>query len=129
MTLSIVRWLHLLAASVWVGGLITLAALVPALRKAGAERELLRAAARAFGRLSWAAMAIAIATGLGQVVLMGFPWSYGKLHWKMTAVGAAVLIAAGHQLTAKTSSPVVRGIVEGLMLLAALAIVAAAVAI
>lgn len=36
-----VHWLHLLAASVWTGGLIVLAALVVTLRKAGASRELL----------------------------------------------------------------------------------------
>jgi putative copper export protein len=49
------RFFHLLGAMVWVGGLITLGALVPALRKAGADRALLQAAARQFGRLSWVA--------------------------------------------------------------------------
>ena len=57
-------WIHIVAASVWVGGLITLAALVTALRRAGAERPLLQAMARRFGVVSWAAMATAVVTGL-----------------------------------------------------------------
>ena len=47
--LPAIRWLHLLAASVWTGGLIVLGALVVALRRAGVEREVLRAAARQYG--------------------------------------------------------------------------------
>src|SRR5690606_36724152 len=70
-SLLVLRWVHLLAAATWTGGLIVLAALVVALRRAGAERALLQATARQFGRVSWIAMAVALATGVAQVQLLG----------------------------------------------------------
>nr|NIR37826.1 copper-binding protein [Actinomycetota bacterium]NIS32340.1 copper-binding protein [Actinomycetota bacterium]NIU18815.1 copper-binding protein [Actinomycetota bacterium]NIU67372.1 copper-binding protein [Actinomycetota bacterium]NIV87869.1 copper-binding protein [Actinomycetota bacterium] len=36
-------WFHLLGMSVWIGGTITVGAIVPALRRSGASREQLRA--------------------------------------------------------------------------------------
>ena len=59
-------FLHVLAASVWVGGQLTLAALVPALRAAGAEVP--KAAARAFNRIAWPAFAVLVVTGVWNVV-------------------------------------------------------------
>ncbi|MCB9594114.1 MAG: hypothetical protein H6719_15375 [Sandaracinaceae bacterium] len=127
--LPTVRFFHLLAAAVWTGGMLTLAVLVVALRKAGAQREQLQAAARMFARVSWTAMAIAIGTGLGQVVLMRLPWGYGRLHVKIGLVALAVIIAAVHQLTAKRTSAGVRGAIQGVLLLVSLGIFAAAVAL
>jgi putative copper export protein len=59
-------FLHVLAATVWVGGQITLAALVPALR--GAGRETPRAAAQAFNRIAWPAFGLLLLTGVWNVV-------------------------------------------------------------
>jgi hypothetical protein len=59
---SVRLFLHVLAACVWVGGQLTLAALLPVLRRAGADVP--RAAARVFGRVGWAAFAVLIATGI-----------------------------------------------------------------
>ena len=59
-------FLHVLAATVWVGGQITLAALVPALRAAGADVP--RAAANAFNRVAWPAFAVLVLTGIWNVV-------------------------------------------------------------
>ena len=50
---------HLLGAAVWLGGTITVGGLVPALRRAGAERPQLQAMARQFGKVSWAAIGLA----------------------------------------------------------------------
>ena len=122
-----VHWLHLVAASVWTGGLIVLAALVVAMRKAGATRELLQATARQFGRVSWTAMVIALITGVGQVHLKGYSWTAGRLHWKLAAVAVAIAIAAFHQFTARRSSPAVRGVVQLLILAASLGIFGVAV--
>ena len=126
-TLLWVRWLHLIAVSTWTGGLIVLAGLVVALRRAGADRELLRAAARQFGRISWSAMLVAVVTGFAQVHLLGLPWSYGRLHLKLGMVALTILLAAGHQFTAARSSPAVRGIIQLLILLASLGTFLAAV--
>lgn len=59
---SVRLFLHVLAACIWVGGQLTLAALVPVLRAAGADVP--RAAARRFGQVAWAAFAVLIATGI-----------------------------------------------------------------
>lgn len=62
-------FLHILAATVWVGGQLVLAALVPALRAAGADVP--RAAARAFNRVAWPAFGVLLLTGVWNVVAEG----------------------------------------------------------
>jgi putative copper export protein len=59
-------FLHVLAATVWVGGQITLAALVPALRAAGTDVP--KAAANAFNRVAWPAFAVLVVTGVWNVM-------------------------------------------------------------
>lgn len=58
-------FLHVLAATVWVGGQLTLAALVPVLRRHDAEVP--RLAANAFNRVAWPAFAVLVATGLWNI--------------------------------------------------------------
>lgn len=127
-----VRWLHLLAATVWIGGLITVGALVPALRKAGAERHHLQAMARQFGRISWVAMVVSIVTGAVQLtridVAGGIDSTFGRtLFVKLLLVGAAAALALGHQMTARTTSPRVRGVIQVLILVMSLGILVASV--
>ncbi len=62
-------FLHVLAAAIWVGGQITLAALVPSLRAAGAEVP--KAAANAFNRVAWPAFGVLVLTGIWNVVAEG----------------------------------------------------------
>jgi len=59
-------FLHVAAATVWVGGQFTLAGLVPGLRAVAPEAP--RAAARRFGRIAWPAYLVLIATGIWSVV-------------------------------------------------------------
>ncbi len=130
----LVRWLHLLAAATWVGGLITLAALVPAMRKAGADRAAIQAMARQFGRLAWVAMLLAIATGIFQLTRIdlsaGINNTFGRvLVFKLLLVGIAIALTLGHQLTARNTSAKVRGLIQGLIVLVSLGILAAAVAL
>jgi putative copper export protein len=58
-------FVHVLAATIWVGGQITLAALVPTLRKL--DSALPKAAARQFNRIAWPAFAVLIATGVWNI--------------------------------------------------------------
>jgi putative copper export protein len=58
-------FLHVLAATVWVGGQITLAGLVPALRKAGGEVP--KAAANAFNKVAWPAFGVLVLTGMWNI--------------------------------------------------------------
>ena len=124
---GVLVWVHLVAAAVWTGGLIVLGAVVASVRASGAERDTLRAVARGFGRVSWPAIAVAIATGLVQAARLDAAWS-GALVVKVTLVTLAVAAAAVHQVTARRTSPAVRGALQGLILLLSLAIFAAAVA-
>ncbi len=55
-------FLHVLAATVWVGGQIALAGLVGTVRKQSAEAP--RAVARAFARLAWPAFGALVITGI-----------------------------------------------------------------
>ena len=59
-------YLHVLAASIWVGGQIALAGVVPVLRRDAPNAT--RAVARAFARLAWPAFAVLVATGLWSLV-------------------------------------------------------------
>lgn len=60
-------FLHVLAATIWVGGQLTLAALVPALRGLGAG-DIPKIAARRFNQVAWPAFAVLIATGVWNVI-------------------------------------------------------------
>ncbi len=124
---EVLLWIHIVAASVWVGGLITLGALVTALRSAGAERPLLQAMARRFGVVSWVAMGVAVVTGVWQVSRLNIPWSNDRLELKVGLVVLAAGLALLHQLTAKRTSPAVRGILQAVILVVSIAIVGAAV--
>jgi putative copper export protein len=59
-------FLHVLAATVWVGGQLVLVALVTPLRRVAAEAP--RTAARAFNRVAWPAFAVLVATGVWNVI-------------------------------------------------------------
>ena len=119
-----VRFFHLLGAMVWVGGLITLGALVPTLRRAGADREMLRAVARQFARVSWTAFGVAVVTGAwaapDHLDSPAFPW-------KVAAVAITAGLTLWHTFGASGQSPRTRGILQGLILLSSLGIVVAAI--
>ena len=55
-------FLHVLAASVWVGGQIVLAGIVPSLRQSFPDAT--KPVARAFARVAWPAFAVVVVTGL-----------------------------------------------------------------
>jgi putative copper export protein len=61
-------FLHVLAATVWVGGQLTLAALVPALR--GTAEGVTKVAARAFNRVAWPAFGVLVLTGIWNVAAL-----------------------------------------------------------
>lgn len=83
--------LHILAASVWVGGQITLAGLLPTARSLGGGAT--AALARAFARLQWPSYAVLVATGIWNVTALGSSHQHA---WKVTlGVKVAVVVIAG----------------------------------
>ena len=100
-TLDTVRlFLHVLTASVWVGGQIVLAGLVPSLGRAfpGAPKVM----AQAYQRVAWPAFAIVVVTGLwslGEVDVGNTSTSYQiTLFVKITLAISSGAAAAVHQV-------------------------------
>ena len=100
-------WLHILAATIWVGPQVFLFAVaVPAVRTVADVKErarLMRLITTRFGYLAWGAMAVLVITGIGNVFeedrSRGFLFHH---HWgtifqvKMTLVVLTILLTAAH---------------------------------
>ena len=114
-------FLHVLAATVWVGGQLTLAGLVPALRRFGPDAT--RAAARRFAIVAWSAFAVLVATGIWNVLEVDPRWSsdYGTtLKVKLGVVGLSGLTAAIHSVVRSKPLLAVFGALSALTALGAL---------
>ncbi len=112
--------LHILSVSVWVGGQIVLAALVPVLRQVGNDAP--RLAANRFGRVAWPFFALAVLTGIWNLLEIEVGDRSTAYHVtlavKLLAVAAAGTAAAVHSLT---PSPALRGITGAVGLVGSLA--------
>jgi putative copper export protein len=114
-------FLHVLAATVWVGGQLTLAALVPALRRLGAQIP--RAAARRFNQVAWPAFAVLVLTGIWNIaaVRSKITGSYETtLVVKLIVVLVSGVTAALHARARAAAGIAVFGALTGLSALAAL---------
>lgn len=100
---TLVRFLHVLGAACWVGGMITLGVVaVPAARLAGdrsAGRRVITSAARRFGAVGALAFAVLIATG------------FGLIHQRGIAVGDLGESDYGRRILAKMGLLVAMGVV------------------
>jgi putative copper export protein len=114
-------FLHVLAATIWVGGQITLAALVPVLRRLGAEIP--RTAARRFNLIAWPAFGVLVLTGIWNIVAVRsqISGSYETtLVVKLIVVAISGITAALHARARSTSWIAVHGALTGISALAAL---------
>lgn len=99
--------IHVLAATVWVGGQITLAGMVPSVRKVSPEA--ITAAARAFARLSWPAFWILVLTGF---------WNIGSVNmssqttaWKIVlGIKIVIVIISGASAYLHAKAKTTKGI-------------------
>jgi putative copper export protein len=85
-------FLHVLAAAVWVGGQVTMAGLVPALR--GFDERAPRAAARAFSRVAWPALLVAVVTGIWNVFEVDMASAETSYH-RTLGVKVLLVVAVG----------------------------------
>ena len=120
---SIRLWLHVLGATIWVGGQLTLAALVPVLRAAGPEVP--KRAARAFNRVAWPAFGLLLVTGVWNIVAVNHadhPNStyQAVLGAKILVVAASGISAGMHTRATTTKGLAIWGAVTGLTALSAL---------
>lgn len=89
-------FVHVLAASVWVGGQIAVAGIVPALRRSHPEST--KAVARSFGRVAWTSFALVTATGIWSLIDIDIDtsdWTYttSVLLHIATAIAAGIASA------------------------------------
>jgi putative copper export protein len=115
-------FLHILAATVWVGGQIALAALVPVVRATGGS-EATRAAARRFQMVAWPAFALLVATGIWNIFEVDLTNQSSSYQTTLAVKLALVLIsglgAFGHTVLTRRN-PALGGAMAGIALLAAL---------
>jgi putative copper export protein len=121
-TLQTIRlFLHVLAATVWVGGQLTLAGLIPGLRALSPDAP--RAAARRFAHLAWPAYGVLIVTGIWNILAVHATWSgaYGTtLILKIGAVAVSGIAAWAHSVSHSTVTLAVWGSLAAFSAIAAL---------
>ena len=121
-SVSTVRlFLHVLAATVWVGGQLTLAGLVPGLR--GVSPDAPRIVARRFNLIAWPAYALLVVTGIWNVMAVhaSFSGEYGvTLAVKIAVVIASGISAAAHAMSTSKTGLAVWGAITGISALTAL---------
>jgi uncharacterized membrane protein len=121
-----VLYIHVLAATVWIGGLIVVGAVIPAVREVTDDRTIIRAIANRFGVVSWIA--------LGVLVLSG-AWMAADRPWDATLVAKVVLVlisaalAGWHTVFASRQTPATRGAIQGLIMILALVILGLALSL
>jgi putative copper export protein len=114
--------LHVLAATVWVGGQIVMTGLVGPARGLGPDAP--RTLARAFARLAWPAYVVLLVTGVWNVSAVGYAAQDSV--WKAVLIAKiAVVVIAGlgvllHQRATTKQGLAVWGSVGGLASVVAL---------
>ena len=128
-SVTIVRLsLHVLAASIWVGGQFVLAGLLPTVRGLGDSAP--RQIANAFAKLSWPAFWVLVATGFWNYAAVS-P-SHATYSWKVVFMVkmACVLVAGlGTVVHGRAKAPRTKGIYAGVGSLASVAALVLGVAL
>ena len=116
--------LHVLAATIWVGGQFTVAGLLPTIRSLGEGAP--KQVARALGRLLWPAYAVLLVTGVWNIGAVdakhaSSAWN-AVLGIKITVVVIAGVAVFLHQRSTSKAGLAVWGAVGALASVAALAL-------
>jgi putative copper export protein len=114
-------FLHVTAATIWVGGQLTLAGLVPGLRALSPDAP--RAVARRFNRIAWPAYGVLVVTGIWNILDLDPVWDsdYGRtLMVKITVVVASGVTAVLHARARSKPGLAVFGALTALTALTAL---------
>lgn len=114
-------FVHVTAATVWVGGQLTLAGLVPGLRALAPDAP--RTVARRFNRIAWPAYGVLVATGIWNILDLSPDWDsdYGRtVMVKIAVVAASGASALLHARARTRRGLAVFGAASGLTALGAL---------
>ena len=118
--------LHVLAATIWVGGQIVLPALVGPLRRAAPAA--IAPAARAFAWVAWPAFAVLLGTGAGLLAQAG-DMSDAYRTTLMVKMVFVILSGVGAALHTFVKNPALKGISAAVGLVSALCVVLLGVSI
>jgi putative copper export protein len=114
-------FLHVVAATIWVGGQFTLAGLVPTVRTLGEDAP--KAVARAFNRVAWPAFGVLIVTGVWNLLEVDVGDRSTEyqvtLFVKLLVVAASGTSAALHARATTKAGLAIGGAVAGVSALAA----------
>jgi|SRR5580704_4113733 4-hydroxybenzoate polyprenyltransferase len=91
----VIRWLHLLAMTFFVGGQMMLAAIVLPVGRGADDRESLRTIARRFGYGTLVALLVLLATGTAMAFHFEL-WSNGTFHIKLALVALVGALLIWH---------------------------------
>jgi len=114
-------FIHVTAATIWVGGQLTLAGLVPGLRSLSPDAP--RAVAARFNRIAWPAFGVLVATGIWNIVAVSPVWDsdYGRtLSVKLVVVAISGTAAFVHARSRSRRGLALFGAVSGIAALTAL---------
>jgi putative copper export protein len=115
-------FLHVLAASVWVGGQIALAGVVPSLRRSHPTAT--KVVANAFARVAWPAFGIAVLTGVWSLMAVDITSTSGSYQGtvllKLGAAVASGVFAAVHANARSKAALAVGGALGALTAIAAM---------
>jgi putative copper export protein len=121
-TLTTIRlFLHVLAATIWVGGQFTLAGLVPGLRQLSPDAP--RAVGRRFAQIAWPAYGVLVATGIWNVLAVHptLTGAYGvTLMVKILVVALSGISAWAHGISRSRTGLAVWGALTGISAVGAL---------
>ena len=99
-------FLHVLAATIWVGGQLVLAALVPVLRRFG---DAVTAAARRFNQVAWTAFGVLIVTGIWNIAAVSPQISHSASYRTTLIVKLVVVVISGITAALNIRSRTARG--------------------
>lgn len=115
-------FLHVLAATVWVGGQLTLAGLVPVVRTLGPDAT--KAVARQFDRIAWPAFGVVVVTGIWNLLAIDVTDTsteyQATLGLKLVFVVASAGGAAAHRVATSKAVFAIGGALAALGAVAAL---------
>ena len=96
----VVRWLHLMAAITWIGGMLFIAlVLVPVARRLSdpaLRGRLLQDTGRRFRTIGWVALGLLLASGLATLWVRPHLLGAPRFHWKLALVALALVLSAVH---------------------------------
>jgi uncharacterized membrane protein len=96
----LVRWLHVLAAVTWIGGMLFIAlVLVPAARRLedpALRTRLVHDVGLRFRTIGWVAIGVLVVTGLLNLWMHPVLLSASRFHWKVGLVVLALILSAFH---------------------------------